>query len=1149
VAVFNNYQLSYQYQRTAGGSTLKISRYVLFFLLALMLFSWKQPIAYAANNESVLETIGHQYSDTVTLNATTRTITLTVSNSYSGSTIDLTSGLDFSYDQERYKYVVAQTSVATIDSGSVSLTVSYNDINDADGTAKSKTVYTVYVVRSAAIPPQFSGTVKKTVAVGNSITFSAADFANIYRANDGADLGFIAVSGSNTTKGTLKYWNTAYDFNSNLWISAYQLDSGYLTFDAQSTGTVSYNIDAYSTTDIDNPVGSAVLTITINPITKPTIGNTITKTVYSGSSAYFDQSVFSSVCNLNGGTIASIEITPTNTAYGTWYLNNTSFSATKVISASEIGGLYFAAGAVGTATFKWRVANVSGYSDYGTGSITVSSINLDLSSYTAPTKILKGKTHTFKYNDFDCQPSNYNISYIKLVTVPATADGYLCLTTNLVKSDTYGYSAINAGKSLGTGAVIPAAYLKYLTLVSKSSSSGSSISFTWTATADTIAGKANWAGDAASYTVNFVNAGSLSYETDLNLPVTFDVNDFGSKFNDNTGFTLYYVTFNLPAETAGKLYYNYNIATAKGSSVASGTKYYKSLSPELDKITFVPTTAYTGTVTMTYEAYSVDGLHATGTLEITVANKPGGTISYIIDKNSSIFFDAQDFKQAFTSSNGQTLKYVKFSLPSSSYGRLYYNDDFSEENRESVSSGTKYYVSDWPFLSYISFVPHKNYTGDVEISYTGYTSGGKSYKGKLKITVEDSPAGIVYYTTNVNSSLSLSGYDFAEEFISVTGSVLSYINFAASKTGGALYYNYSSATEKGTAVSAGTKYYYGAAPNINDLSFLPATGFSGAVTIPYTAYNESGKAYAGKLKITMKENSTGSIRYSTRKNKTVNFDVEKFSSDFYKHTGEVLAYLKFTLPSEAFGKLYYNENADSLVAVLATSKYYRTSSPYIANLVFVPYTNYVGDVTIPYTGYTSTGTAYTGKVIISIEDSQSFSDIGTSYSWASAAIEYLYRENVVNGTGDDCFSPQNKVSRGDFILMLCRAFELDSSDISNFSDVKEGKYYYNAIAAAKALGVAQGSEGKFYPDKPISRQDAAVILVRALALIDDLPEGNISNLYSFSDRKEIADYAVSAVGTLVKAGLLKGGNNSQLNPRGNITRAEMAVIIYRALNM
>lgn len=1127
---------------------MKIYRYLLVFLLLLTLFAWQQPIAYAANNESVLETVGHQDSDTVTLNDTTRTLTLTVPNSYSGSSIDLTRGLDFSYDQQKYKYVVAQTSVATIGGSSVSLTVSYNAINDADGTAKSMTVYTVFVVRAAAVAPEFSGAIKKSVTVGNSITFSSADFKEIYEANDGADLGFIVITGSNTSKGTLKYGGTEYDFNSSSLISASQLDSGYLTFAANSNGTVSYNIDAYSTDDIDNPVGSAVLTITINPITKPTIKSVITKTVYSGSDASFDQYVFSGACDLNGGAIASVEITPTNTGYGAWYLNKTSFSGTKVIAAADMEKTYFAASAVGTATFKWRIANEAGYSDYGTGSIEVSSIDLNLSSYTASKKILKGKTHIIRYSDFAYAPSNYDLQYIKLVTVPASSDGYLCLTTNLAKNDTYGYSAIVAGKTLGSGAVIPAAYLQYLNLVTKSTSSASSISFTWTATADMAAGKANWAADPASYTVNFVDAGSLSYDTDLNLPVSFDVNDFSSEFEDNTGSTLYYVTFTLPAETAGKLYYNYDLATAKGSSVAAGTKYYKSLSPELDKITFVPTAAYTGTVTTTYQAYSADGEHATGTLEITVSDKPGGTLSYITDKNSGIFFDAQDFKKAFTSANGKTLKCVKFSLPSSSRGKLYYDDNFSEGNRESVSSGTKYYVNDWPYLSYVIFVPHNDYTGDVEISYSAYDDDGDSYKGKLKISVEDSPAGIVYYKTNVNSPLKLEGDDFAEEFITVTGSVLSYVNFTASKTGGILYYNYSSATEKGTAVTSGAKYYYGADPDIDYLTFLPGNGFSGTVTIPYTAYNEGGTAYAGKLKITMEEAAAGSVSYTTRKNKTLSFDVESFSSDFYERTGEILAYLKFTLPSESYGKLYYNENADSLVAVLATGKYYRTSAPYIANLVFVPYTNYVGDVSIPYTGYTSSGTAYTGRVIITVDDTQSFSDIGESYSWANEAIEYLYRENVINGTGDDCFSPQNKVSRGDFILMLCRAFELYSSDTSNFSDVKEGKYYYNAVASAKALGVALGSDGKFYPDKPISRQDAAVILVRALALVDDLSEGNMSNLYTFSDRKDIADYAVSAMGTLAKAGLIKGANG-QLNPQGNITRAEMAVIIYRALNM
>lgn len=1141
---------------------MKIFKYIVAFIFVFMIFSWMQPIAYAANNASVLETIGHEDTDTVTLNDTTRTVTLTVPYAYAGTTVDLSNGLDITYDEDLYKYVVAQPySVATVGGVAVSLTVSYNGINDQDGTAKNETVYSVSVVRATAKNPEFSGAIKMTATVGDTITFSAADFAEIYEANDGADLGFVVITGSNTSKGTLQYAGIDYDFNHYTWISIGQINSGYLTFDAAASGTVSFNVDAYSTADIDNPVGSAVLTITINPVTKPTIEDTITGEIYSGSYASFSQYVFTSSCDLNGGQISTVEITPTNTGYGTWYLDRTTFTTAKEIVAADIENLYFAASAIGTATFKWRVANEAGYSDYGTGSITVSSIDLELTSFTASTEILKGKTYAIEYDDFACTPtysmgyadSEYTpilsyLRYIKLSTIPDSADGYLCLTTNLAKSDTYGYPAIVAGKSLGTGAIIPASYIQYLTLVTKSTSPSSSISFTWTATADSVASKAIWATDAASYTVDFVSAGSISYETDLNLPVTFDVNDFSSEFEDMTGYTLSYVTFTLPDKAVGVLYHNYSSLTGKGTAVAAGTKYYKGMSPEISKITFVPVTGYTGTIETTYNAYSSDGTHATGDLEIVVSDKPGGTLSYTTDKNSSIYLDAQDFKEAFASASGATLSYVKFSLPSSSYGKLYFNDDYSEEDRDAVSSSTKYYVSDSPYLSYISFVPHDDYTGDVEISYTGYDDDDNSYKGKLKITVEDSPAGIVYYTTNVNSPLSLNGDDFADEFITVTGSVLSYVNFTVSKTGGVLYYDYSSATEKGMAVASGSKYYYDSDPDLDDLTFLPATGYTGLVTIPYIGYTETGIAYAGKLKITMEEDSTGSIEYTTSKNETLNFDVESFSSDFYDHSGESLSYIKFTLPSASYGKLYYNETADSEVAVSATTKYYRTSAPYISKLSFLPYTNYVGDVNIPYTGYTSSGIAYTGKVIITIDDSQSFSDIGEGYSWANEAIEYLYRENIINGTGNDCFSPQNKVLRGDFMLMLGRAFEFSSSDTSNFSDVEVGSYYYNAIAAAKALGVVTGSYNKFFPDAAISRQDAMVILVRALSLTDDLPEGNIVNLYAFSDRKEVADYAVEAMGTLVKAGLIKG-NNGLLNPRGNITRAEMAVIIYRALNM
>jgi hypothetical protein len=252
-----------------------------------------------------------------------------------------------------------------------------------------------------------------------------------------------------------------------------------------------------------------------------------------------------------------------------------------------------------------------------------------------------------------------------------------------------------------------------------------------------------------------------------------------------------------------------------------------------------------------------------------------------------------------------------------------------------------------------------------------------------------------------------------------------------------------------------------------------------------------------------------------------------------------------------YGTLYYGyASASSYTSKVASStKYYRSISPLLSEVTFVPATGFTGTVTIPYTGYTSNGTTFTGKIVISVVDTSvnPFTDMG-SYTWAKDAVSYLYSYNIVEGSGGK-FRPADKMSRGDFTLMIARAFDLSYNGTGNFSDVEPGSYYFNAIGAAKALGIVTGSGGTFDPDASLTRQDAMVIIYRALSAVGEpLAAGNAGNLSAFTDADEISSYAVSATSALVKAGIITG-SSGLLHPKDQITRAEMAVILYRILTM
>lgn len=1125
---------------------MKTFRMVVCCLIAAVFLAGLLPRTVAANDESVLTSLGHKDTDTVSLSASTRSITLTVPFSYSGASVDLSNGLIIDYDATKYKSVVASASTATVGGPSVSLNVTYNNIADADGDPKSLTVYSVDVVRAARIAPVFSGIIAADVQSPGSLSFSNINFSSKYIQNDGEALGYISLSGSNPTFGAIKENGGNYVFGTAVSISS-------LTFDAVSSGTVSYDVKAYEASDTNglHPIGNVVLTITAYGV--PQINTPIADAVGKGTVLTFTPSYFTNHCNLNGAALQSVEITPTNTAYGAWYLGSSVFTAAKTISASDLGSLSFSANATGAATFNWRVSTKAGFSSIGTGTITVSSTALTLTAYTSGTSILKGDTWTVSPAHFVYTPSA-TLSYIKITTVPSANDGTLYLTTALAKNDTYGYPAIAANTPLTSGAVIPAASIGNLRLATKSTSVNSAVTFNWSATTDLKVSSATWAA-AVAYTVNFANGSVLYYTTDMNIPLALSSADLSARFLSVTGQSLSYVTFTIPDKNSGVLYLNYDFAAKKGTAVASTTKYYTGKTPNLSGITFVPAADFIGTATITYSAYSAAGLYIIGTISVTVQNSPGGIVSLQTDKNAPLQFDAAIFQSSFLAATGKALSYVTFTLPSETYGKLYYNYALNGHYDAAVSSGN-YYVSQSSYLSLVSFVPKTNYTGPVTIYFTGYTSAGQGYAGKIILRVVDSPAGIVTYTVNKNGYVALSGKDFSNEFVTVTGSLLSYVTFSPpTATSGSLYTQFSADTQTGTKVTGGTKYYDGAAPGISEITFVPVKDYIGVVTVAYTVFTSGGASYAGKLKFIVTEgtlNSSADVSVSclTGMNTPVKFSSDVFGAAFLRKTGATLSYVKFTLPPTSSGTLYLGYTSSSVYTSLLTAQtsYYRAVSPLISDISFVPASNYSGIVTIPFIAYSTAGNAYGGMVVVSVGMTSSFTDIGSSYAWAGDAITYLYTNGIVKGSGDGKYHPADSVTRADFIIMVTRAFGL-TGGYDNFSDVPSGAYYASAVSAAKFYGVIKGSGGKFYPTISLTRQDAMVILLQALSVRNiNLSPGTSADLSGFPDASSVSDYAVTPMATLVKAGIITG-SGGKLNPKASITRAEMAVILYMVLTL
>jgi len=664
------------------------------------------------------------------------------------------------------------------------------------------------------------------------------------------------------------------------------------------------------------------------------------------------------------------------------------------------------------------------------------------------------------------------------------------------------------------------------------------------------------------------NETTVKYETDNQTPLSFSAASFNTASNSATGSNLSYIRFSsLPSTTSqGTLYYNYNKNTNTGTTVStSGTNdsstnnsYYYSASSSLRSIndlTFVPRSSYTGTVTFNYSGVATNGATFTGTVQIVVSPQNENAITYSVSPASSVKFDDDDFNAVCKKlNNNRNLDYVMFTLPSTSQGRLYLNYVSSSSTGTAVSASTSYYRSGTPAISNISFVPTSGYLGKVTINYIGYDTNGNSFNGQVIITVENKAQTTVYYSAQAGETITFVPTDFQNACLSYTGANLNYVTFTLpSTTYGTLYQNYG--TSSSAVVSSGTRYYRsGTSPLISTVSFVPRSGYSGAVTINYAGVDANGTSYSGKVEIFIYNSGAANIAFQTMGGAAVAFDAASFNSACSLRTGAALDYVTFTLPSTTYGVLYYDYVSSSNYGSLVSSatRYGYSSTPGVGRVTFVPVSGFVGPATIYYTGYNVNGHSYTGTITVTLaRASKYFTDVTIAYSWASAAIDTLYEKGVVTGVGNNRYNPAGNITRGDFMLMLYRALDLkaNTSGTSQFSDVPKGSYYHDAILVAKALGIALGDNNRFRPNEAITRQDAMVLTIRVLNSVGkNLSKGTMADLNSFSDRNQVADYAVEAVATLVKAKLIQG-SGGKINPTSNMTRAEMAVFLDRVLKI
>lgn len=185
------------------------------------------------------------------------------------------------------------------------------------------------------------------------------------------------------------------------------------------------------------------------------------------------------------------------------------------------------------------------------------------------------------------------------------------------------------------------------------------------------------------------------------------------------------------------------------------------------------------------------------------------------------------------------------------------------------------------------------------------------------------------------------------------------------------------------------------------------------------------------------------------------------------------------------------------------------------------------------------------------ESDINFTDVPAGF-WAEDAIAFVVENGLFQGTTPTTFEPNTEMSRAMLVTVLWRLDgEPAPTATNNFADVKNGVYYTDAVAWANEKGIVTGyTATQFGPNDNVTREQMATIMYRYAVMKGlDTTVGADTNLLSYKDANQISDYAMDSLAWANGAGIITGRTADTLAPQGDSTRAEVATIMMRFVDL
>ena len=204
-----------------------------------------------------------------------------------------------------------------------------------------------------------------------------------------------------------------------------------------------------------------------------------------------------------------------------------------------------------------------------------------------------------------------------------------------------------------------------------------------------------------------------------------------------------------------------------------------------------------------------------------------------------------------------------------------------------------------------------------------------------------------------------------------------------------------------------------------------------------------------------------------------------------------------------------------------------------------------GSVTIPFSHASQYAIVIDTHSHATVDVSDLFIDIAPD-AWYKDAVQYAYDNGLMTGTSATTFEPEATTTRAMIVSILARLEGVTTAQAAGFADVDDNDWYATAVNWAANVGVVNGYEDNtFQPNTAITREQLAAILMNYAAYKGE-DVSNRADLTSYTDQP--STWAEEAMSWAVAEGLISGVTNTELQPQGNATRAQVAAILQRFLD-